>query len=162
MHSIKVYDYGDESQWEEIALEGLDWLPNRICKNSMTNDFVKRVIVIHSPLQPINQITKNEQEQDEDNDEDKENTSPLLINEMCDSVESVQKILKLQPRESLSNNADQPLSIDQEFFYGMQLLLGCMRESGDDCTNAGYQRSLYSRVFNVRYEILIWCNAAIL
>ena len=116
LRNFQVYDYGDESQWEDIALEGLDWLPNRIYRDSsITNRSIKRVIVIHSPLTNSQQhAIKSEQDTND----------PLLDN----SVEGVEK--------------------DPEFLYGMQLLLGYIRDSVDD--NTGHQSSIYNRVFNVR------------
>ena len=133
---FQVYDYGDESQWEDIALEGLDWLPKRIYRDpSNVNDSIKRVIVIHSPLPLANShAIKNERANDQDT------KYPLLGN----SDEGVEKWAQGSPC------GDNRVTTDPEFLYGMQLLLGCIRESVDD--SAGHQSSIYSRVFNVRYE----------
>lgn len=139
---MQVHDYGDESQWEDIAVEGLDWLPNRICRNPSDNDSVKRVIVIHSPLPSfISQISKNEQNPDEDLDGS--TSDPLLTKEMDDSIERMQQML--QPQGFCG---DRRFTTDQEFLYGMQLLLGTTRDS-DYCASPRHQ-SIYSRVFNVR------------
>ena len=118
LRNFQVYDYGDESQWEDIALEGLDWLPKRIYRDpSNMNGSIKRVIVIHSPLPLANSQQHAIKGEQDTND-------PLLDN----SVEGVEK--------------------DPEFLYGMQLLLGYIRDSVDD--NTGHQSSIYNRVFNVR------------
>ena len=143
MLPFQIYDYGDESQWEHIALEGLNWLPNRIYRDpSNSKDSIKRVIVIHSPLSQSTSLIVNN-EQGEANECKENTTNPLLMNEMDNSIKSVQ---------DMSKSCSDRSTTDLEFLYGMQLLLGCMRESSDDWGNTR-RPSIYSRVFNVRYEI---------
>lgn len=149
---VKVYDYGDETQWEEMSIEGLDWLPNRIYGNQETNGCFNRVIVIHSPLQP--QIRE---EKRLENDGDMECLNPLIIEQVPEAM--------ARRRYHRHRNGHFSSTIDHEFLYGMQLLKGCIRESGDSCVNVEKQQhsqqhsqqsaSLYRRIFNVRYTDMI-------
>lgn len=146
-YMAQVYDYGDETQWEEISIEGLDWLPNRIYGNQETNGCFNRVIVIHSPLHP--QIRE---EKILENDGDMECLNPLIIEQVPGAM--------ARRRCHRHRNGHFSSTIDHEFLYGMQLLKGCIRESGDSCVNVEKQQhsqqhsqqsaSLYRRVFNVR------------
>lgn len=135
----QVYDYGDETQWEEMSIEGLDWLPNRIHGNHLAGGGFNRVVVIHSPLQ-----SKSRKENRNENEKDVECTHPLIIDKVPDSMVSI-------PR----NGSYSSMTTDHEFLYGMQLLKNCLHEFGDTCVDAEQQQhsqsaSLYRRVFNVR------------
>ena len=113
----------------------MNWLPKRIYRDpSNINDSIKRVIVIHSPL-PLTNSHAIKNEQDEANTSD-----PLLDNSV-----GVEKWLQ-------GSGSDHRVTTDPEFLYGMQLLLGCIQESVEN--NPGHQ-SIYSRVFNVRYDTYV-------
>ncbi|XP_046636365.1 uncharacterized protein LOC124315049 isoform X2 [Daphnia pulicaria] len=132
-NQIKVYDYGDESQWEEMFTEGPSWLPNRIYGTS-DEGCLNRVVVIHSPLHP--DFREKRPESDRNN---LESSSPLLGELTADQLEQHKN--------------------DPEFLYGMQLLQSCTREVNDNCENTDHAISLYRRVFNVRYTDIADCQS---
>lgn len=136
-----------------MATEGLDWLPNRICGNGVTNSsHLTRIIVIHSPMEAVCSLTKYEQQQQKENDDEDKNTSPLLFHKVQDSIENNKGILKVEA-ESLTESTSPHSTADHEFLYGMQLLKSFMRDSIECCASVEQQNhasSLYRRVFNVR------------
>ncbi|EFX72180.1 hypothetical protein DAPPUDRAFT_308560 [Daphnia pulex] len=132
-NQIKVYDYGDESQWEEMFTEGPSWLPNRIYGTS-DDGWLNRVVVIHSPLHPDCREKRPESDRNH-----LESTSPLLGELTADQLEQHKN--------------------DPEFLYGMQLLQSCTREVNDNCENTDHAISLYRRVFNVRYTDIADCQS---
>jgi len=108
-HHMKVYDYGDESQAEEMAIEGVEWIPNRIHRSNA------RVVVVYSQealrCQRFLQCSR------------KDNSQSTIAEE---------KTLLLGEYES----------IDCDFVYGMQLLLGSMAT----------RQHAYQRIFNARFN----------
>lgn len=133
-----------------MAVEGLDWLPNRIYGNLTTNRSMARIIVIHSPVESIYSSTdKCMQNKLDRNSEDDSSTSPLLNYKMNESEENKEPS-KFQSNELLIENNH--TAADHEFLYGMQLLQSSMRETVDHWKNTegNYSSSLYKRVFNVR------------
>lgn len=134
-----MYDYGDEAQWEEMAIEGVDWLPNRICSCRMEDRNLKRIIVIHSPRQQAcSRLIEMELEKSSLNGE-KSHVSG--------------KPLKMKEGNGiyLGNVANENCHTeDRDFLYGMQILLSCLRESCSRVDDEKQPCSLYTRVFNVR------------
>jgi hypothetical protein len=95
--TMKVYDYGDEAQWEEVATEGVEWLPNRIrCAT--------RVVVVHSNIKTISISSE------EESDQEKQEESGRLL-KVYDSSE----LVGIDDSRVMPNG-------DPDFIFGMQLV----------------------------------------
>lgn len=132
-----MYDYGDEAQWDDVATEGVDWLPHRIFGSQGEEGC--RVVVIHS-TQPTTttppDVPMSEREVRLDDDEEAVRQQP---DETCRMLGDQSTILAPPIRDQTT---------DRDYLYGMQLLLGCVRGSA---TNNG-DVSLYKKIFNARYD----------
>lgn len=138
---IQIYDYGDEAQWEEMAIEGVDWLPNRICCCRMEDRNLKRVIVIHSPRQQAcSRLIEMELE--------KNSHKPEKLHTSGESNSEVKPAFNGTSFSNIGNTNYQ--TDDKDFLYGMQILLSCLRESCSSSNEEKQPCSLYRRVFNVR------------
>jgi len=94
---IKVYDYGDEAQWEEIAIEGVEWLPNRIRTAT-------RVVVVHSNTKTISISSE------EESDQEKQGERGRLL-----KVYNSSELVGIDDSMIVPNG-------DPDFIFGMQLL----------------------------------------
>lgn len=142
---MQICDCRDGNQKEDISLEGLEWLSSRTgSRNPSDRDSLKRVIVIHSPLQPIiSKITKNKETRDKEDLKNKKDTSdPLLTKEIKDSDGLHQEMLQPQGSHSVTD-----LATDEK----LQLLLDCIRATSNDCARAKHQ-GIHGHVFTLGYE----------
>lgn len=95
--NFQVYDYGDEAQWEEIATEGVEWLPNRIRTAT-------RVVVVHSNTKTISISSE------EESDQEKQGERGRLL-----KVYNSSELVGIDDSMIMPNG-------DPDFIFGMQLL----------------------------------------